>query len=151
MRRVAVITILIVAIGLGAAREYLFINLNYQIDHVGRATEFSYADSDFKAWTSGWSIRQLEMLKWAMALGYIVVMTLLAIGMARFQYGTTRYASTIALSVVLVSCLALALHLFSGWLPPLADVGVKLLHMLQYPVVLVVLLASRGLASVSGK
>ena len=36
MRRTLIIAILLIAIGSGAAREYLFINLNYQVDHVGR-------------------------------------------------------------------------------------------------------------------
>lgn len=145
MRRVAVIAILVLAIGLGAAREYLFINLNYQIDHVGRATEFSYADSDFKAWTSGWSIRQLEMLKWAMAMAYIVVMTGLAVLMSRLLFRDNRHTRFIVLAVVAIAAFSLLLHAVSGWFSPLADVAVKLLHMLQYPVVLLVLLSARGL------
>ena len=145
MRRALIIAILLIAIGSGAAREYLFINLNYQIDHVGRHTEFSYADSTFKNWTLGWSLQQLQMLKWALALGYILLLTVLAVCMARLLFGHSRHARYIFLSVAAVACLALVLHVLSAWLPPLADVAVKLLHMLQYPVILFVLLASRGL------
>ena len=151
MRRFAIISILVVAIGSGALREYLFVNLNYQIDHVGRGTEFSYADSTFKAWTLGWDLQRLEVLKWTFAVGYVVLLTTLAVWMARLLFGHSRHARYIVVAVFGVAGLALLLHLLSAWLPPLADVAVKLLHMLQYPVVLLVLLAANALGRASAK
>lgn len=144
-RRLAIGAVLTIAIALAGLREYLFINLNYQLDHVRRATGSSYADSLFQAWTTEWSLQQLNMLKWGMAVGYISVMTSLAVLLAGSLFGHPRYTKPIVLAVAVVSAFALLLHLLSAWLPPLAEVGVKLLHMVQYPVVLLVLVAGKAL------
>lgn len=144
-RRLGIVAVLAAAIALGALREFLFLNLNYQLDHVQRATGFSYAHSMFQTWTHGWSLGQLGGLKWSLSISYIVVMTSLAVCLARLLFGHWRYAKPIVLAVAAVSGLALVLHFFSAWLPPLADVAVKLLHMVQYPVVMLVLLAGKTL------
>ncbi|MEO8069314.1 MAG: hypothetical protein ABI599_16570 [Flavobacteriales bacterium] len=144
-RTLAIIVLLGTAVALGALREFLFLNLNYQLDHVQRATEFSYAHSIFQGWTQGWSLGRLIAFKWSLAVGYVVVMTCLGVLMARLLFGHMRYARPMVLAVVAVAACALLLNFLSGWLPPLADVSVKLLHMLQYPIVMLVLLAGKAL------
>ncbi|MFZ1689141.1 MAG: hypothetical protein WAU70_17090 [Flavobacteriales bacterium] len=148
-RRLAIAAVLAAAIALGALREFLFLNLNYQLDHVRRATGFSYAHSIFQAWTHGWSLGQLNGLKWALSIGYVLVMTSLATVLAFLLFRRWSYSRPIVLAVGAVCGLALVLHLFSAWLPPLADVGVKLLHMVQYPVVMLVLVAGKALGAQS--
>lgn len=135
-RRSWIALIAAAAIALGALREFLFVNLNYQIDHVERSTAFSYAHSSFQQWTHGWGLAALIRLKWAVALFFVAAMLLLAIGFARLLAGGLHHARAILIGYVLAGSLALVLHVCAPWLPPLEDASVKLLHMLQYPVVL---------------
>lgn len=144
-RKLAIVALLGGAIALGALREFLFLNLNYQLDHVQRATEFSYAHSIFQGWTQHWSLSGLITFKWSLAVGFIVIMTCLGVLLARLLFGHMGYARPMAIAVVTVAGCALLLNSLAGWLPPLADVSVKLLHMLQYPVVMLVLLAGKAL------
>jgi hypothetical protein len=135
-RRGWIVLIALAAIVLGALREFLFVNLNYQIDHVERATDFSYAHTLFQGWVQGWGLPALQRAKWALALGFIGAMLGLAIGLARLLAGDHRHARALALGYAAAGGLALLLHAAAPWQPPLEAASVQLLHMLQYPVVL---------------
>ena len=74
VRRAAIAGILIVGIALGALREFLFINLNYQIDHLARHTRFSYAHSLFIHWTTSMELPGLIRLKWIMGAAFTGVL-----------------------------------------------------------------------------
>jgi hypothetical protein len=135
--------LLLVGIVLGACREFLFINLNYQIDHVARHTRFSYAHSLFQGWTRGMDLGALTALKWALAFAFMVAMAGLCVLLARVLSGSWRHARAIVGGFVLFALLALALHGSARWLPRAETVSIQLSHMLQYPVVLLfVLLAA---------
>lgn len=125
-----------VGIALGALREFLFVNLNYQLDHVERGTEFSYAHSLFQQWTAGWDLGDLTRLKWSLALLFISLMLGLALLLARLLAGDHRYTPGIVLGYLSAGAVALLLHALAPWVPPLEGTSVKVLHMLQYPVVL---------------
>ena len=73
-RWVGVSLLLMAAIALGSLREFLFVNVNYQIDHVNRATPFSYAHSAFQSRVAGWGTQALVALKWSMAVAFILLM-----------------------------------------------------------------------------
>ena len=135
-RRLALGLLITAAVALGSLREFLFVNLNYQIDHVERATDFSYAHTLFQGWVQGWELTTLLLAKWALALGFIGTMLGLAIGLARLLAGDHRHARALALGYAAAGGLALLLHGAAPWMPPLEAASVKLLHMLQYPVVL---------------
>lgn len=146
-RKLLIAAVLLVAILLAERREFLFINLNYQIDHVARGTPFSYAHSAFRAFVAGWSLEALTTLKWALSLAYIAVNTLLAVALSLLLHGHHRYTPPILFIVGAVCVAALGFHALGAVVPGGLDIGVKLLHMVQYPVVLLVLLVSRGLGS----
>lgn len=135
-RRVEVVLVLIAGIAIGACREFAFININYQIDHVANHTRFSYAHSLVQGWTQGLGLSTLLALKWTMALGFMVVMAGLCILLARLLFGTWRMAMPIVFGFVGFALLAFLMHLLSRWAPPFELVSVRLSHMLQYPVAL---------------
>ncbi|MBK9418546.1 MAG: hypothetical protein IPO05_12550 [Flavobacteriales bacterium] len=135
--RTLLVFLIPVSLLLGAAREFLFLNLNYQIDHLARRSAFSYAHSVFQRWTGGMDLDALLRWKWGLAVAFIAAMWTLAILTARVLVGDHRYLRVITLLFLAVAGLALMLHLTA--VPALEAVSVKLLHALQYPVVLVVL------------
>ena len=133
------------SIALGAIREFLFLNLNYQIDHVERGTPYSYAHSLFQGWTKDLDLEALVLLKWSLSLAFIATLAAAAVGTARLLYPEKRYGVPILIGTVTMAFLAFGLHLGGSWLPPLGSVGVKVLHALQYPVVLLLLWVARPL------
>lgn len=144
-RGIGLKTALLIGLGvaLGAGREFLFLNLNYQIDHLARATRFSYAHSLFQRWTAGMGLEALYTLKWILALAFMVAMAGLCVVLARVLFGSWKLLWPIAIGFLLFAVLALALHVSARWAPPLEMVSIHLSHMLQYPVALLfILLAS---------
>jgi len=135
-RRTPLALLMLAAVLLGAVREFLFINLNYQLDALTYQRPVSYAHSLFRGWTDGMDLSALVMLKWALALLFIGIMLLLSVAVARIVFGDHRYRVALVAGFVLIGSVALALHAFSGGVPALYGVSVKLLHLLQYPVVL---------------
>lgn len=143
-RRLAIAGLLMVAVLLGALREFLFLNLNYQLDHLVRHTDVSYAHSLFQGWVAGWSVGALEMLKWTLTGGFILVMTGASILLSRLLFGDHRYRRTILLVVGTLALVAFLLHAFSAGSEGCRSVAVQMIHALQYPVpLLILLLASR--------
>lgn len=143
MRRKAIIAgLFLLSIALGALREFLFINLNYQLDHVARQTQVSYAHSQFQYWVSGWNGSGLTLLKWSFTVVFVGIMGVIATFLLRTLVGDHRYTRVMAAGVALVALLALALHLAASPMPPLAGAAVHLIHLLQYPALpMLVLLA----------
>lgn len=129
-------------LALGALREFLFLNLNYQIDHVARHTPFSYAHSLFRARVQGWSLSQLTWLKWGLAVLFIALMLGLSLLLARTLFRDRRLDRHILLGFAGIGGSALLLHVMAHWLPRAEAVSVKLLHLIQYPVLLVFLWAA---------
>ena len=138
--------VLAAAVALGALREFLFVNLNYQIDHVGRHTPFSYAHSLFRGWTEGMGLATLLRWKWALAIAFIALNWGLCLLMLRVLFGRYRYAWAVSAVIGSVGLLALCFHFIGRWVPGLEDVSVRLLHAIQYPVLLIVIWAASGLA-----
>ncbi|MGV9011231.1 MAG: hypothetical protein ACOH13_01445 [Flavobacteriales bacterium] len=140
VRRAAMAGILIVGIALGALREFLFINLNYQIDHLARHTRFSYAHSMFIRWTAGMELPGLIRLKWIMGAAFTSVILGLCVLLARLVFGHWRHARGIVWGFFGFTILALALHFAAPWAAPLETISVHVSHMLQYPVALLFVL-----------
>jgi hypothetical protein len=126
--------LLVFATVMGGLREFLFLNLNYQLDAVARDRPFSYAHSVFQGWTAGMDLADLTRLKWALALVFTAVMWSLTVGMGRLRTGDHRHTPVISALFVGMGTLALVLHLTHQ--PALQAVSIKLLHALQYPVLL---------------
>lgn len=135
-RRLWMLAILLVAVCLGAVREFLFLNLNYSIDHLANHREFSYAHSAFQRAVEGLSLADLLLLKWALAILFVGLMAGLSVVLARVLFNDHRYRAHILIGFVAIGLLALLLHLASSSFPALEGVSVKLLHLLQYPVIL---------------
>jgi hypothetical protein len=140
-RRIGILLILAIAVALGAVRDFLLVNLNYQIDFVAHGRAFSYAHSLFRGWVAGFDLQALLMLKWCLALAFSGAMLGLAIVLARLVAGDHRHARALFLGYVSFGLLALLLHGMAGPVPALEAVSVKVLHGLQYPVVLFLLWA----------
>ena len=141
-RRVALAAILLVAVVIGAGREFLFLNLNYSIDHLENHRAVSYAHSQFQAAVTGFDLRTMKVLKWVLAILFISVMLGLSLLTARLLFGDHRYRMAIVLGFFAVGFLALLLNMGAGRLPALGNISVKLLHLLQYPVILFFLWAA---------
>lgn len=137
-RRVRIAIIALLAIGAGALREFMFLNLYYQIDFVQHDRMVSYAHSMFQGWTQGMDLAALIRLKWVLSVGFAAGMLGLAIVLARLRFGDHRYTRTLIFGYVGLGLLALALHVAGG---AAALAGMKLLHALQYPVVLILIWA----------
>lgn len=146
-RRTIIIALLLLSIVLGALREFLVLNLNYQIDFVQHGRTVSYAHSIFQGWTVGWSLGSLVVLKWALAMAFALLMCVLSLTLARVLFGDHRYALLIVLGFVGVGAVATVLHFTSGLVPAFAGVSIKLLHLLQYPVLLFFIWAASLLAT----
>lgn len=139
-RRVEVALVLLAGTLFGSWREFTFINLNYQIDHVARATPFSYAHSMVRRWIGDWGLSALLILKWGLAFLSMAVICGLCIVLARILFGHWRQARWIALGFAGFAVLSLVLHGLAAWVPGLEEVAIGLSHMLQYPVPLVFVL-----------
>ncbi len=137
-RGIRAAAILLVGILLGAFRDFLFINLNYQIDHVQRATVGSFAHSRFQAWVTDWGLSDLVRLKWVLAGGFILCMWGLSLALLRNANTMARLARPVSLIFGGVALAALLMHGLARWLP-LEEASVNLLHAIQYPVLLIVI------------
>lgn len=128
--------VLAIAVALGSLREFFFLNLNYQIDAVARRRSVSYAHSMFQGWVDGWDLAALLRLKWLLAALFSAAMAVCCVALARALFGDNRHMRAILLAYSLLGLVALALHALDTWHPAFGTIGVKLLHTLQYPVVL---------------
>ncbi len=144
-RRLEVIAVLVAGIAFGAWREFAFINLNYQIDHVEHHTTFSYAHSMVQGWTRGIGLDGLLVLKWSLTLLSMAVMAGLCILLARILFGSWRQAVPILAGFAGFALLSVAMHGLARWAPPFELVSVRLSHMLQYPVPLLFVLIAATL------
>jgi hypothetical protein len=149
--RIAMATILVAAVALGASREFLFLNLNYQLDAVAHQRSISYAHSLFQGWVQGWDLRDLVLLKWSLALLFSVLMALACIAMARVLFGDHRHRRTVIFGYLALGTIALALNSLGSIHPAFGAIGVKVLHTLQYPVLLFFVWAAATLGPQVGK
>lgn len=135
------------ALCLSQIRDWITYNLNYQIDHLTRGTAFSYAHSYFQEFTHGWSAGALIATKWIFALTIVVIMLVLTLVVAKALFGGTQYRKTLIITYLIVGTIALILHWLSAFHEAFALASVQLLHALQYPVVLFVLILASPLAA----
>jgi hypothetical protein len=149
-RTAGLAAILVVAIVLGAIREFLFINLNYQLDHVRYDRAVSYAHSMFRGWVAGMGLRDLVILKWILSLVFITLMMVLGILLSRLLHGSYLHARKIVAAYVLLSLLALGLNALSTGVDGWYNISIRLLHALQYPVILLFIWAAHRLSLVRG-
>lgn len=133
--------IVCVAVVLGAWREFLFVNLNYQIDFLQHERPFSYAHSRFQAAVAGMPHETLSALKWGLAGVFILLMLVAGIALARVLFGDHRYRMPITLGMLVIALLALLCHVLSGAVPALEGVSIALSHAIQYPVPLLFIYA----------
>ncbi len=137
-------------IALGSWREFVFINLNYEVSHAAGHTPWSYAHSAVQRALAGLELPGLLRLKWALAGVFVLAMGTLTFTLGRLLFGH-RLDRTIVVGYGAIAALALLLHALSHWLPFTANAGVKLLHLLQYPMPLLVLVVARFMPGERGK
>lgn len=138
-RSAGILAVLAVAVVLGAVREFFFINLNYAMDHLANHRAYSYAHSAFTAAVKGFSLPQLLVLKWVAAAFFTLAMLALTVWMARFLFGDHRYRRILIIVTCATALLALLLQAAQALHPAFGLVSVKLLHLLQYPGILLFL------------
>lgn len=141
-RRLEVALVLVAGIMYGAWREFMFININYQIDHLARHTPFSYAHSMMQRWTQGMDLSAMVALKWSLGFFSMAVMAGLCMVLARILFNTWQQARWIALGFAGFALLSLGFHLLARWAPPFEEAAVRISHMLQYPVPLLFVLVA---------
>lgn len=135
------IVLLTVSIAVGALREFLFVNLNYQLDFLSNRREQSYAHSSFQRWAQRFDVADLAAAKWLLAFGFIAITLALTLALARIRLGSGRLNKAIIIAFLIIGGLALVFHLASGTVVFLYPISVQLLHALQYPVLLIVVWA----------
>jgi hypothetical protein len=125
--------LLLIGIALGGLREFLFVNLNYQLDHLQRGTPYSYAHSAFQQWSAGCTATELAAIKWGLSAGFVLVNLTLTMVMGRVRFGARwpwRMAAALFLAVAGMAGALFALSKAHPWLYPAA---VQLAHAVQYP------------------
>ena len=140
-RTAGMLAILLIAVVLGAVREFIFHNLNYQIDFLAHERSASYAHSKFRAAVQGMDLADLLVAKWVLSILFAAFMLGLAILLARLLFGNGRYDKPLVIGYVLIGTAALVAHLLAGGNGAFRAISVKLLHALQYPVVLLLIWA----------
>lgn len=131
--------LLVMAIALSSLREFCFHNLNYQLSFAAGQTDRSYAHSLVRHQLEGWGHAPLLRLKWMLAITFIAFMGALTFFTGRVLFGK-RLDRVILLGYLLIGVGALLLNVSARWLPFTASAGVKLLHLLQYPMPMVFLI-----------
>jgi len=144
-RRFVIFSILICGILIGAAREFMFLNLNYQIDFVANKRADNYAHSMFQSWVDGANLSSLIFLKWALGFAFAGSMCLLSILLLRRSFGDHRYAKHTVIGFILLGLIATIFHSLSLKVPAFEGVSIKLLHLIQYPALLFFVWAGAGL------
>jgi len=144
-RRVVIFSILICGILLGAAREFMFLNLNYQIDFVANNRANNYAHSLFQNWVIGASLFKLLFIKWVLAFAFAGSMCALSILLLHKLFGDHRYSKFVVIGFLIMGLIAIAFHFLSASVPAFEGVSIKLLHLIQYPVLLFFIWAGAGL------
>lgn len=133
--------LLAVSIALGALREFLFVNLNYQLDFLVRKRSGSYAHSAFQRWTEDWDAEGLLRIKWLLSLAFITATLVLTAGLARLRFGDHRLSRIIVAAFLVIGVLAMLLHTQAARFPFAYPIAVQLLHTLQYPIPLLIVWA----------
>lgn len=134
--------IILLATLVGAFRDYLFVNLNYQIDALANHRRISYAHSDFRAAVAGLDAHTLTIVKWASAAGFILVMLGAAILLSRLLFGDQRYRFPIIVATITIAAVSLACHFMASWWPAFEGISIALSHAIQYPVPLLFIFAA---------
>lgn len=135
-RTIGVVVIVALAIASTMLRDYLFVNLNYQMDHLAEQTAYSYAHSRFQAQVAHLDLADLVRWKWFLAIAFVLFSLLLAIGLSRILFGDHRYARPIVFGYAALGCASFLFHWLSSGADAWYNISVKLLHALQYPVIL---------------
>ncbi len=117
---------------LGAAREFVATNINFQIDFLSNSRERNYAHSVFRDWAQGWDLADAQRAKWLAAGAFMVSMAVLTAAMARTRFGDHRYAVPVMVFFAALGACAGICY----WANPalLRPVAIAILHALQYPV-----------------
>ena len=134
--------IIVLATLAGAFRDYLFVNLNYQIDALANHRRISYAHSDFRAAVAGLDAYTLTIVKWASAALFILAMLGAAILLSRVLFGDQRYRKPIVIATMTIAAVSLACHAMTAWSPAFEGVSIALSHAIQYPVPLLFIYAA---------
>ncbi|WKZ66651.1 MAG: hypothetical protein QY325_01710 [Flavobacteriales bacterium] len=132
---------LALAVAAGAAREFFFVNLNYQLDYLVNRRDRNYAHSRFRRWAEGLDAGDLTAWKWLLAAAFVALTAALTVALARTRFGDHRYRTRILGAFAALAAFALACHLGAQAAPALRPVSIAVLHALQYPVPLLVVWA----------
>ena len=133
------------AVAVGMVRDFLFVNLNYELHFREHRKALNYAHSQFKALVHGWSTADLHTIKWGLAILFVLFNLALAIALARVRFGNHHYRLAIILGFLIICGLALTAHVLAPYLAGFDTLSTKLLHAVQYPVLLLVLWAASWL------
>jgi len=79
------IILLLIAFSFDFIRDYLFVNINFQI-HYLNYLDFNYTDSFVEKYVSEYSINELLNIKWMMSFFFILLFASLSYLLIHFQY-----------------------------------------------------------------
>ena len=141
------IALVVIGVSLGALREFIFINLNYWIDHVLRNTNFIYAHSFFD-FLEGSSLGYLKTLKWIAAIVFILLMFFYSIACIEVFFNDRSLRVWVLmtfLGATIVSAAFLGLHSILAPETAMLSIAVKAFHSMQYPFFVLILIPAISL------
>ncbi|MCU0434605.1 MAG: hypothetical protein MUC87_14215 [Bacteroidia bacterium] len=114
VRRIVAVLLVLVYIGLGFFREFLFLNINEQM----RVTYYNSPDSHLSpalSFLENYGYNALYYSKWPLTLVFAALFCMLAVFVIRIGFATRQYTRLIVLAYAAVFGLG-ALVLLIGWL-----------------------------------
>lgn len=141
-RIVLLCTLAAIGIGLGALREFIFINLNYWIAYVAGTAENLYAHSFFN-FLHGISQQALNSTKWVLAFVFVIMMLVFNIAFFKAWFNDHRARNLVFIIYTGLLSIGAIFYCVSTLFPAqnaFIVVAVKALHFLQYPMLPLILL-----------
>jgi len=107
------ITIISIFIFLGYIRDFIFVNINFQLTHLNKNTEYSYLHSFFYNFgIQNLTMNQLFSLKWGLTFLWVFLNASLSFAATKIYYPTQKIIGIIVLSIF-ATCCFLASIIFS--------------------------------------
>ena len=84
-KKIILLALLLIAFSLDFIRDYIFVNINYQI-HYLNYLDFNYTDSFIEKFISNYSINELSNIKWMLSFFFILMFAAISFLLIHYKY-----------------------------------------------------------------
>ena len=84
-KHIILLALLLIAFSLDFLRDYIFVNINYQI-HYLNYLDFNYTDSFIEKFISNYSINELSNIKWMLSFFFILMFAAISFLLIHYKY-----------------------------------------------------------------